>query len=336
MKSVSLLVAISGAASLVFTGVVRGYAIRRGLLDHPNLRSSHTVPTPRGGGVAILAAADVGIVLGVAFQVVLVRDALTLGIGMLALGIVGWVDDRGGLQARVRLAMHFGVALWTVYMFNGFPSVRTGTASLAIGVAGYVVGAVGIVWSINLFNFMDGIDGLAGSQAVLIFGVAAVLLFDARSASLASVAAVAAAATGGFLIWNWPPAKIFLGDAGSGSIGYLIAGIALASENRRAVPLLAFAIIGGVFIADATVTLLRRIARQDRLTEAHRDHAYQRLARAWRAHKPVTIAAAALTVLLGILGAHASLSPALLLPDLLVAYCLLAVVLFVIERRAPL
>ncbi|HEY4956143.1 MAG TPA: glycosyltransferase family 4 protein [Gemmatimonadaceae bacterium] len=335
MQILFLLVAISAGASLVLTGIVRTFALRHEVLDRPNRRSSHSIPTPRGGGVAVLLVSALGMTIGEVLGLVQSREALTLGCGMLLLGVIGWADDTRGVKPSVRLAVHVGIAFWTVYMLDGLPLVRVGNSSLVVGAVGYVLGTLGIVWNINLFNFMDGIDGLAGSQAVLIFGTIAVLLFLRGDYSLATIPAILAATSGGFLAWNWPPAKIFLGDVGSGAIGYLIAGLALASEKNQSVPLLAFAIIEGVFICDATVTLVRRVARGDRLTEAHRDHAYQRLTRAWGSHRSVTGWAAAITVLLAVLGAVGTMDQRLLLPALLFAFFLLGGLLFAVERRAP-
>jgi Fuc2NAc and GlcNAc transferase len=331
----SFLAALSGLVSVALTIAVRQHAVRKGVLDRPNARSSHNTPTPRGGGIAILGAALLGIAIGVAFRVIEPRHALTLGVGMLTLGVIGWLDDTRGVRPRMRLFAHTCAAVWTLFMLGGLSEIRIGSASLALGAAGYVMGAIGIVWSINLFNFMDGIDGLAGSQAVLIFGSAALLSLSRGEHSLGVIAAILAAASAGFLVWNWPPAKIFLGDVGSGAVGYLVAAMAIASENIGSIPLLAFAIIGGVFIADASVTLIRRLLRGRRAMEAHRDHAYQRLARTWGSHRSVALAAAAATTLLAVIGAIGTMTPRLLLPGLVFAYLLLGGLLLAAERRAP-
>jgi Fuc2NAc and GlcNAc transferase len=264
------------------------------------------------------------------------RDVLTLGVGMLALAIIGWLDDTRGMRAGVRLTIHFAVAIWTVYMFGGLPAVRIGVRTIPLGLTGYLVSALGVVWGINLFNFMDGIDGIAGSQAVLILTAVATLSFARGSQSIGFIAVIIAGGTAGFLFWNWPPAKIFMGDVASGAMGYLIAGLAIASENRGAVPLIAFAIMGGAFVADATITLIRRFRRRERLAAAHRDHAYQRLARAWHSHRPVTEAAAGITLALIGLAVFATLDVRLVVPAVALASLLLGAVLFAVERRAPL
>ncbi|MEP6729708.1 MAG: glycosyltransferase family 4 protein [bacterium] len=336
MQLAVLLAVGSGLSSLVLTAAVRNYAVRHDVLDLPNERSSHHAPTPRGGGLAVLIGIAAALVIGGAAGAINSVDAITLGVGIVVLGLVGWMDDHGGLRARIRLVTHIAVAAWTLVMFRGFPAMRIGESSLSFGIVGWVLAIIGIVWSINLFNFMDGIDGLAGSQAVLIFAAAAWLLFVANDRSLGTIAMVISAACAGFLVHNWPPAKIFMGDVGSGAIGYLIAALAVASENHHSVPVIVYAIFGGVFIADATVTLVRRIARGDRPADAHRDHAYQRLSRAWASHERVTVAAAAVTSILCVVGAIATRSPALLLPSLLAAYSILGLLLVAAERRAPL
>jgi Fuc2NAc and GlcNAc transferase len=335
MGLVLLLVAMTAVGSFALTGAVRSYALRRELLDHPNARSSHSVPTPRGGGAGVLVSTALALAVGAWLGAIQMREALILGSGMLSLGLLGWVDDTRNLKAGVRLTIHVIVAAWTAYMLGGLPLIRFGNASLVVGAFGYLIAVFAIVWSINLFNFMDGIDGLAASQAVLIFATFATLLCTRGDSSLAVIAAVVASSSAGFLVWNWPPARIFLGDVGSGPIGYMIASVALGAENHQSVPLVASVIIYGVFICDASVTLIRRLLRGSRLTEAHRDHAYQRLTRAWGSHRPVTLWTAAVTILLAVVAAVSTLKESFLLPGLIGAALFLAVLLLAVERRAP-
>jgi Fuc2NAc and GlcNAc transferase len=335
MGTLLVLVLISGAASAALTGMVRAFALRHQLLDMPNERSSHTTPTPHGGGLAVLVASILGMGIGVATNIIDAREALTLGAGILALGVVGWIDDTRGSLPGIRLAVQITVACFTLYMLGGLPELRLGTETYVIGRTGYILGVLGIVWSINLYNFMDGIDGFAGSQAVIIFGTVSILSLYRGNSSLAAVAAIFAAACVGFLIWNWPPAKIFMGDVGSGAIGYLVCGLAISSENNKSVPLFVFAILGAVFIADATVTLVRRVRRGSRTIEAHRDHAYQRLAQSFGSHRPVTVGAAGATSVLAIIATVGTVSPRLL-PGAFIAACLfVALLLYFSERRAP-
>jgi Fuc2NAc and GlcNAc transferase len=154
------------------------------------------------------------------------------------------------------------------------------------------------VWTLNLCNFMDGIDGIAASEAVFISCAGALLgLVGGGSHEVGAVALVLALASGGFLCWNWPPAKVFLGDVGSGYLGYVVAVCALAAGRTNPVALWVWLILGGAFFVDATVTLIRRVLRGERVYEAHRSHAYQRLARRWRSHGKVTVALLIVNVL---------------------------------------
>jgi Fuc2NAc and GlcNAc transferase len=336
MNTVGFLAAGALVASLLLTWCARSLALRLRVLDTPNSRSSHSAPTPRGGGIAVLVGSALTAALGDRLGVIDTRYFATLTAGMAVLGLVGWMDDRRGVHPIARLMVQVAVAAATLYVLGGLPAVRFGSAALQLGAVGAVLGVIGVVWSINLFNFMDGIDGLAGSQAVLIFGSAALLLLLHGAVSLGALAAILAAAALGFLAWNWPPAKIFLGDVGSGPIGYAVATLAIASENSGGIPLVAFALIGGVFICDSTITLVRRLMRGHGAWEAHREHAYQRLSRAWGGHLPVTLAAAATTVVLGGLALAGTVYPALLPGALAVGALLLLALVVASERFAPL
>jgi Fuc2NAc and GlcNAc transferase len=276
--------------SALLTGMVRSLAISHGVLDVPNERSSHKVPTPRGGGAAIVVATSVALIalgwLGA------VRIDLSLSLcGGVAVAVVGFLDDRRPLSARVRLAVHLTTALWALLCLRGFPPLRVGEHVVTLGWMGYVLGILGIAWVLNLFNFMDGIDGIAASEAVFIAcGGTLLSLVGAATSGVAAACLVFGAACGGFLLWNWPPAKIFMGDVGSGYLGYAIGVLALAATRENPAALWSWLILGGVFFADASVTLARRTIRGERVYEAHRSHAYQWLARRWGSHSPVTIA----------------------------------------------
>jgi Fuc2NAc and GlcNAc transferase len=281
----------------VLTGVVRKRALRHGLLDVPNERSSHSLPTPRGGGIAIVFASAVALaVLGALGAVDASLIVAILG-GGVAVGIVGFIDDRRGMSAAVRLSVHVAASLFAVIMFGGLPAIQFGETVVHFGWGGYVLGTLAVAWVINLFNFMDGIDGIAAAEAVFIAGAGALLYgISAAAAPAANAAIVIAMTCLGFLIWNWPPARIFLGDVGSGYLGYVIAVLAIANARDNPTALLSWLILGGVFFCDATATLVRRLLRRDRVHEAHRSHAYQWLARRWRSHGRVTIATAVINL----------------------------------------
>ena len=275
------------AGSLIGTLALRYYALSRDIVDVPTRRSSHAKPIPRGGGLAIVLTTLAGFAILHYLSLLQVNVFIALVGGGLAVAAIGFWDDLRNLPARVRILVHFLVAAWALYFVGGVPSLDLGFAIWCPGWFGHVLGAVGLVWFINLYNFMDGIDGLATIEAIFIATAAASLMgFDA---SLSRPLVILVAACAGFLILNWPPARIFMGDVGSGFLGFAIGVFALTTSVEGALPLWSWIILAGVFLVDATVTLLRRMVRGDRWYEAHRSHAYQNASRRWTSHKHVTL-----------------------------------------------
>jgi Fuc2NAc and GlcNAc transferase len=214
--------------------------------------------------------------------------ALAGGGGIVA--AIGYADDRRSVSPGVRLVAHFGAAAWALFWMGGLPPIQVGVTVHDLGLAGDVIAAFGIVWVLNLFNFMDGIDGIAATEAIFITGVGAFLSWWLDSGSgVSSSMLVIAAASSGFLVWNWPPARIFMGDVGSGFLGFVVAVLALAAARTAPASLFVWLILGGCFFADATVTLVRRVLRGVRVHDAHREHAYQRLSRRWQSHRAVDL-----------------------------------------------
>jgi Fuc2NAc and GlcNAc transferase len=296
---IDVIVIASGALALsaVLTRVVLRLASRHGLLDVPNERSSHTAPTARGGGIAIVIASAIALLLlGIRGAVEPALIVALLG-GGLAVAIAGFIDDRRRLSAKTRLLVHLLAALVALVTLGGLPAIEIGNHVVRFGWGGYLLGTLAIVWVLNLFNFMDGIDGIAAAEALFMVGAGTLLSSVSATGITASYGAIVfGAACLGFLIWNWAPARIFMGDVGSGYLGYVIAVLAIASARDNPATLLSWLILGGVFFCDATVTLIRRLVRRDRVYEAHRSHAYQRLARRWQSHSRVTIAVMAINV----------------------------------------
>jgi Fuc2NAc and GlcNAc transferase len=283
-------------ASVLMTGMARKYALKAQLLDLPNHRSSHTQPTPRGGGIGIVV---VSLLSAAALWIAGTIDtdlALAFIGGGIAIATVGFLDDRGAVPVAVRFGIHIAAAVWALYWLGGLPPILLGTHLVDIGLAGDGLAVVAIVWVLNLFNFMDGIDGLAGSEAAFITlaPCAILVLLDPGLAALAGCVGFASL---GFLAWNWPPAKIFMGDVGSGFLGYAISALAIAHGRVDPVGVPVWLILGGFFFLDATLTLFRRLARRERLYEAHRSHAYQWLARRWGSHRRVTLTVVATNAL---------------------------------------
>lgn len=290
-----LMLGVTFGISASMTELVRRYALRQGVLDLPNSRSSHTRPTPRGGGIAIVCAFSIFVILTEVGLPTASKWALLLGGLMIAL--LGFCDDHGHISARWRfLAQGLIVTLCLIAM-GGFPAFDAPWGRVENQVIIQIFGFLFLVWMINLYNFMDGIDGLAAGEATVVGTCYAALLYFYGPASVATLALGLAIASAGFLIWNFPPARIFMGDAGSGFLGIALGLIAVLAAQWDDRFLYSFVILFGVFIVDATVTLIRRLLGGQRVYEAHRSHAYQQLTRRARAHKPVTLGVGVINLL---------------------------------------
>ncbi|TCT09082.1 MraY family glycosyltransferase [Paralcaligenes ureilyticus] len=276
--------------SLVFTGVIRRYALAHSVMDIPNERSSHTVPTPRGGGVAIVVSfLFLLISLGAAAYVAWVYVLALLGTGAWV-AFIGFLDDRGHIPAKWRLLAHFVGAAWALYWLDGLPSIAVFGITLNLHWIGPILAAFYLVWMLNLYNFMDGIDGIASIEAICVASGGATLYVVIGHSQAAATPALLAFAVAGFLVWNFPPAKIFMGDAGSGFLGMVLGVLSLQAAWVAPQLLWSWLVLLGVFIVDATLTLFRRLLRGDKVYEAHRSHAYQYASRKYGRHLPVTLA----------------------------------------------
>ncbi|MCT0198192.1 hypothetical protein KQ313_00600 [Synechococcus sp. CS-1325] len=287
-----LMLAAAALLSWWLSGRLRRYAISRELLDRPNARTSHATPTPRGGGlsfVILVLSALPPLMLSGLVQPQL-GWALLGGGGMVAL--VGWLDDQGHLSPHWRLLAHLGAALWGLSWIGGVAGL--GPAPLVQVVAFWY-----LAWMVNLFNFMDGIDAIASLEAISVAGVGAALLITSGLAGVlpAVLPLLLAAAVAGFLVWNWPPAQLFMGDAGSGFLGFTLGLLTLQLTHLSPRLGWSWLILAGVFLVDATWTLLRRLWRRQRPWEAHRSHAYQRASRIWGGHRPVSLTVLAINLL---------------------------------------
>lgn len=253
-------------------------------LDHPNERSLHQRPVPRTGGIGVAAGIAVG-----ALSVSPI-EWWPLWIGAALLVVVSFVDDMVGLPVVGRLLVHLLAAGGLV---GGLliDELRWGWAAVAI---------IAVAWMINLYNFMDGMDGLAGGMALFGFGFLAMAAWPVGDHSLMLVSLSIAAAAGAFLWFNFHPARIFLGDAGSTTLGFLAAGLGLIGWKNGTwspgVPLLVFS----PFIVDASVTLVKRLIRGEKVWQAHRSHLYQRLVLAGWGHRKTALAEYGVMVLCGL------------------------------------
>lgn len=300
-----LLLVCAGASWLVADGV-RRHAGRIGLVQLPNHRSSHELPTPGGGGLGIVASATLALGwLGYPFS----GSGMTLlAIAGLALplAVVGALDDLHHLPARVRFGIQAVTMAGLVFLIGELPGVELPGGVVIKEFALAMLFMLAGIWWVNLFNFMDGIDGIAGGQAVtmLLSGAGLAAGFNSGVTDEPTWLAMLclAAAVFGFLALNWPPATLFMGDAGSTWLAFMLFALALLSVQAGWLTYPVWLILAAVFVSDATVTLLTRMALGERWYEAHRSHAYQRLARRWHGerkigHRKVTIMALAINLI---------------------------------------
>lgn len=311
--------------SITLTGLLRRYGQTR-LLDQPNHRSSHHIPTPRGGGMAIVSAFLLAAPWLVASMPnahplpVPVADLALIWLAALLVALIGFIDDHHSLAPKPRLIVQSLAAAMVVSAVNGLPALTLFGWQLELAWVGYLLAWLGVIWFINLYNFMDGIDGLAAGQAVTVCLAMALIHYIDGLAGLDGLAALdgvngpaglaardgvnglagsqwsstalvllLAAAAAGFLCWNFPPARIFMGDGGSGFLGIMLASLMLLDAKQQPAYLWAWLVMLGVFVVDATWTLLNRYRRHCRLSDAHRTHAYQYAARRCGSHRTVTL-----------------------------------------------
>jgi Fuc2NAc and GlcNAc transferase len=279
----------------IFTGLLRRYALANQLIDIPNLRSSHNSPTPRGGGLSIVIVFLLGLPV-LSGMGVLAPEVMWAIFGAGAwVALIGFMDDHGHIPARWRLLAHFIGAAWGLYWLDGlpaliFPSSSLGTHIIDLGWLGQILAILYLVWLLNLYNFMDGIDGLASIEAITVCLGGALLYLSGPYIIGQWVTPVFLAMTvAGFLFWNFPPARIFMGDAGSGFLGIVLGLLSIQGAWIAPQFFWSWLILLGVFIVDATWTLFRRFLRGEKIYEAHRSHAYQYASRYYGSHKLVSL-----------------------------------------------
>ncbi|WP_374439614.1 MraY family glycosyltransferase [Pseudomonas panipatensis] len=282
--------------SLVGTSGVRRYALARSVMDIPNERSSHSVPTPRGGGVAIVLSFLLALPVAWGIGLIDARTSLAFLIPGAFIALIGFVDDHRHIPARWRLLGHFLGAAALLAAVGGLPPIRFAGEFWHLGLFGDALALFYLVWLLNLYNFMDGIDGIASLEAmtVCLGGILCYWLLGQESRVWLPL--LLAGAVGGFLLWNFPPARIFMGDAGSGFLGLVLGGFSLQAAWAGGQLFWCWLILLGVFVVDATWTLLQRLLRGERVYEAHRSHAYQRAARRIGAHRGVSLAVVAINL----------------------------------------
>lgn len=321
----------AGLAAMIASHLA-GPSSRLAVADHPNERSLHSTPVPRGGGIAILTA-----VFFTGFGYFLVSGAMgqalvVVAAGVFLLAVISYVDDRKGLSVRVRLPVHGAAA---VLLLAGGVGPLNHFVLPAIII--YLLAFFAIVWMTNLYNFMDGMDGFAGGMTVIGFGFLAYFGWQQGAESFAVISLLVASASLGFLLFNLPPARLFLGDVGSIPLGFLAVSMALWGNRDAVFPIWVPVLVFSPFIVDATITLGQRLLRGEKFWQAHRCHYYQRLVRLGWGHRKTVMAEYLLMVAAGFSAVvMASLSTGWVIAGLVcwaLIYFLLAVIVGSLEKK---
>ncbi len=289
---------LSFVLTVLFTAYYRKLAVRWNILDIPNNRSAHSNPIPRGAGISFFLSFNIVLAFLMWQNQISMYYLRPVILGGPMIMILGYWDDIKSLSAILRLVAHFTAAVFIFYLISsGFskavvisflPNIPWLTAIFCI---------LFIAWFINLYNFMDGADGLSTSIGMVGSGLIAILSYRAGNIDLAIIYVVLAYALAGFLLFNWHPAKVFMGDSGAYYLGYVFGSLALVSKMYYDSSLFVHLIIFGLFIVDATWTLLRRMIRREKIFVGHKMHAFQKLiAKGW-GHARVTSLYVLITVL---------------------------------------
>ncbi|MCR4347998.1 MAG: glycosyltransferase family 4 protein [Sulfuricaulis sp.] len=287
-----LVVTVLTAMAFVLSALLTRLCLSPGsvvfVLDYPNDRSLHDRPVPRNGGLAILIAI---IIIGLASDFFRpVQGYAGIMSGILIVAAVSFLDDRYSVPPIYRLTAHMLAA--AAILYSGFIPHRfeaPGTIMDLSYPVGVSLSVLFIVWMINLYNFMDGMDGFAGGMAVFGFGIFAIMGWTAGHDAFLAVSLIIAAASAGFLFFNFPPARIFMGDVGSSTLGLLAATLSLWGARDGIFPFWIALLVFSPFIVDATVTLFRRLLRGDKIWQAHKTHFYQRLVQAGWGHRKTVL-----------------------------------------------
>lgn len=294
----AIVIVVAFVVSWVTTKALIPLLLRRGLIDVPNGRSSHQTPTPRGGGIGIIAGISAGLFTAWLLEIPLISFELMIGAGIIA--VVGFVDDRmGGLRASLRFLLQIIAAVAVVYRSGGLTSLPLPEPfNVSLGFLAVPMALLWILAVTNIYNFLDGIDGFAAIQGAVV-GLAIAFLGDGV---LTSIGLVVAGACAGFALHNWHPAKVFMGDVGSATLGFLLAALPfqLAPASRGTV-VMALAIFLWFFLSDGVFTIARRLIYGEKIWTPHRTHLYQRLVRTGLRHDQVVLKVIAAALVLSIM-----------------------------------
>lgn len=316
-----------------FTYFMRAYALKKNIIDNPNERSSHSVPTPRGGGVAVVCSYLVALAVLMYSQQLALHTGFVLMAAGFVIALLGFLDDHGHINSMLRLAIHFLVAIGVVVSLGGFSEV-TIFNGVQIGFIANIIAVLFLVWLLNLYNFMDGINGIASVEAITTTMSMAILYLILNTSLNADILWLLAACVFGFLLWNFPKAKIFMGDACSGFLGLTLGILALVALKENLALFCAWIVCLGVFVVDATYTLIKRVLNGYKMYDAHRSHSYQILSRKWGSHTPVTLVVAAVNLFWLFPIAYITVTQNITYPEIAVLIAYIPLLLVAIKLKA--
>jgi len=285
-----LLFLFIAVVSFILTKIIRQYSLKNKLIDFPNKRSSHSLPTPRGGGVSVILIFFTSLLCF--WYIDYIQDyklIISIIAGGSLIAVIGFMDDHNHIPAKWRFLIHIGATLISLSFLSDLPTITFFAFQINFSIFTILLYMLVLVWMSNLYNFMDGIDGIASVEAISVLLSAALIMYFHDNTSKPYILIILASSVLGFLIMNWPPARIFMGDACSGFLGFTIGLLAISTSSSEGINLWCWLILLSVFIIDATYTLTKRVIIGDKWYEAHRSHAYQILSRRYNSHKIVTL-----------------------------------------------
>jgi len=284
--AIFILITLSSSVIIHF---IRKYAIKNRLIDIPNNRSSHASPTPKSGGIAIVITMLITIMSLALYELIDINITLSMIVGLSIVATTGLIDDLKNLSINTRVIAYVFSIVISLYLIGGLKYISINNYDIYLNDAGYIIGLLLIFWIINLYNFMDGTDGFAAIQTICICLFVCYLFLVSNNAPFFILFFCLLSSTIAFLFWNWSPAKIFMGDVGSCSIGFLFGVFAIYTENQGVISLAVWLILLSPFIGDATYTLLKRIKNKEQWYKAHNSHAYQKIYQAGIKHNELAL-----------------------------------------------
>jgi Fuc2NAc and GlcNAc transferase len=327
--------------SMLLVGLYVKYAMQKGILDVSSDRSAHQGIIPRGAGIVFLALWLISALIGYQTQIFSAKVLLLCLPTTALISLVGFWDDNKGLTVSKRLFIQFILALlfMSLLIFLEDQQILQNFLDengIFFGILLGLAGLLSIIWSVNLFNFMDGLDGIASIEAFFVLGIGGFFCYQHGASELALLAFLMLAAVAGFLVWNWPRAIVFMGDVGSYCLGGLISLLAIIGYWVYQIPFTLWLILYGLFWFDATLTLIRRIIFKRNITDSHREHAYQRLHQVGFTQQQLLLGVIAINTILSSLACYANYKPEYLGICFIISIILLSLITYWIEKQKPL